>query len=269
MSETVQNAETKRAALKHPANLKAFEYRMLGLKAFVKWTKEGNEECRQLLLKAIETDPNFARAYGGLAWVYINGYRWGWSDLPRPAALEKAREYARKALELDPLDSFNHRAMAEVHMRSGELERALAQLERALEVNPNADRALTNLTDLLVFMGRNAEGLAAIKKAMRLNPHHPDWYYWTLGWAQYYNEQYREALVSMEKMANIPNRARLMLAAIYVRNNRMDDARATIAEFLKNEPDYKLEDDWNRSKHRNEWNKKRIFDDVRAAGMPG
>ena len=269
ISETVKSAEIKNAALKHPSSLKAFEYRMLALKAYVKWTKEGNEESRQFLLKALEIDPEYARAHGGLAWVYINGYRWGWSELSRPDALERAREHAKKALKLDPFDSFNHSAMAEVYNRSGDLEQALSQYQRANQVNPNDDRVLANMTDPLIFLGRNEEGLEAIQRAIRLNPHHPDWYYWSLGWAQYYNEQYEEALVTMKKMANIPNRARLILAAIYVRNNMMDEARATIAEFLKNDPDYKLADDWNRSKHRSEFNKKRVFDDVRAAGIPG
>ncbi len=40
---------------------------------------------------------NMARGYLGLAWVYISGYRWGWTDLDRNEALARANTLKRRS----------------------------------------------------------------------------------------------------------------------------------------------------------------------------
>lgn len=263
VSSAVERSERKRAILKNPSNLAAFEYRMLALNEFFKWTKVGNIKSREFLLKALEKDPNYARAYAALVWVYLRGYHSGWLDLPREEALEKAREYGQKALELDPHDSFNHRAMAQVFVESRDLERSLSQLKEAIKANPNDDKAYVGIADPLVYLGRNQEAVEAVKLAMRLNPHHQAWYHWQLAWAQYHAEDYEAALATLEKMSNPPNKARRVWAAIYLRLGRPAEASAMIAEFVKNEPTFDIATEYRQSRHRDPKNKQRFIDDMR------
>ncbi len=126
-------------------------------------------------------------------------------------------------------------------MQSGDLDQAVVEYDRAIELNPNSARVLADSVEALVYLGRAEEAISRTKAAIRLNPRHPDWYLWNLGWAQYFAEQYEDALASLKKMNKTPNGARRTLAPVLVRLGRLDEARAVIAEFVQNEPDYSLE----------------------------
>ncbi len=269
VAEKVELKERERVMQKHPASLEAYEYQLRGLEYLAERTREGNDLARQMLGRAVELDPDFASAYTYLAYVSLNGYRYGWTDLPPDAELARAQQMAQKALELAPHNFHAQSTMAYVHVQSGDLEQANPRYERALELNPNSANVLAESIEPLVYSGRPGDAIARLKKAMRLNPHHPDWFYWNLGWAQYYAEQYDEALASMKKMAKLPNMARRTLASIYVRLGRLDEAQAEIAELIKNEPSYTLERfrlDFLR-KFTDPADVERMAEDLRVAGL--
>jgi TolB-like protein/class 3 adenylate cyclase/Tfp pilus assembly protein PilF len=268
LEENIALAERERARSKPPHNLKAYEYRQLAHVHRLKLTKEDNERARQMSEKAIELDPNYADAYVGLTWVNINGFRWGWSNThSREESLQLALETAKKAVELGPFNSSSHWALAHVLMLSGELEQALAKYDQALELNPNSARLLADMAEPLVYTGRAEEAVALMNTAIRLNPRHPGWYWWNLGWAQYFTEQYEEALASLRRWSNPPNGIRRILAPILVRLGRLDEARAEIEEYLKIDPDFSIE-------HLNvyPWKYKEYFErmsaDLRTVGIP-
>jgi adenylate cyclase len=102
---------------------------------------------------------------------------------------------------------------------------------------------------------------------MRINPHYPDWYLWNLGWAQYFTGEYEEALASLKRMSNPPNGARRALAAVLVRLGRVEEARAVIAAFREQEPDFTLTTMENFS-FQNPTYLERWMEDLRTAGLP-
>jgi TolB-like protein/Tfp pilus assembly protein PilF len=268
LEENIDLTELERARSKPPQDLKAYEYVNLARAHRLKFTKEDNEQSLQMLGKAIELDPNYAEAYVGLTWTNINGYRWGWSDThSREESLQLALESANKSIELGPFNYRTHWALAKVLMLSGKLEQALAKHEYALELNPNSARLLADMAEPLVYAGRAEEAVALMKSAIRLNPRHPGWYWWNLGWAQYFAEQYEEALASLRRWSNPPNGIRRTLAPILVRLGRLDEARAEMKEYLKKDPDYSIE-------HLNvyPWKHKEYFErmseDLRTVGIP-
>ena len=57
----------QRAMRKPPANVKAYEYYLWGNLEYYGFSADHNVEANRLYTKAIELDPNFARAYAGLA----------------------------------------------------------------------------------------------------------------------------------------------------------------------------------------------------------
>ena len=264
LSERIQISQ------RQPTNLSAYEFWQLGQVAFHQWSREGNDEARQMYEKAIDADPEFARGYASLAWVYINGYRWGWTELKREDALKRARDLAHKAISFAPFDYSAHWTLANVHMQSGNQEQAIVEYQRAIELNPNAADVLVDGIEPLVYLGRAEEAVPQLKRAMRLNPFHPDWYWWSLGWAQYYSGAYEEALTSILQMNQMPNLARRTLAAVYVRLGRLDEAQAVIKTFLENSPDYTLEK-WQQNikgKFRNPADAEKMTEDLRKAGLP-
>ena len=271
LEENIDLAEREHAKSKPPQDLKAYEYVKIAKAHRLKFTKEDNERARQMCEKAIELDPSYAEAYVGLTWVNINGFRWGWSDThSREESLRLALETAKKSVELGPFNSRTHWALANVLMQSGKLEQALAKYDRALKLNPNSARMRADMAEPMVYAGRAEEAVSLVKTAIRLNPRHPGWYWWNLGWAQYYAEQYEEALSSLRRWTNPPNGLRRTLSPVLVRLGRLDEARAVIKEYLKNDPDYSLEilASTHVRRHKNKEYLERLTEDLRTAGIP-
>ncbi len=268
LKQNIDLAEYNRVQRKPTASLGAYELRKRGQALFFTFTRNGTEQAKRLYEKALALDPNYSEAYVGLAWVHINGYRWGWSEThSREESLGLALETARQAVEIDPFSHRAHQVLANATMQAGDLDKAVAEYDIAIKLNPNSARVLVDSIGPLVYLGRVEEAISRIKTAIRLNPRHPDWYLWNLGWAQYFAEQYEDALASMKKMNKMPNGARRTLAPVLVRLGRLDEARAVIAEFLKNEPDHSIEDmeviPFEHKEYLERWK-----EDLRKAGIP-
>jgi adenylate cyclase len=208
LAEEVQMAEGEHALRKHPRDLKAFEYVLSGRKLLRIINKESTEQARQMYEKAREIDPNDAGAYAGLAKVYNFAYRWRFLEsVSRETAVKLSCEMAQKAVALEPFWYRGHWALANCHMFREELDQSLIEYERALELNPNSSEVRAAVGEPLVYLGRAEEAIVRYKAAIRLNPHHPDWFLWQMGWAQYMVGQYEEALATIKRMNRMPNAA--------------------------------------------------------------
>ena len=73
-------AEVARLSAKDPNSFTAYDYLMRGWYEWYKFTREGNAAARDLFEQARKIDPNYARAYAGLAWTYADDYDYEWTD---------------------------------------------------------------------------------------------------------------------------------------------------------------------------------------------
>ena len=268
IAEEVQMAEGERALREHPNNLQAFEYVLRGRKLLRMIDKEATEQARQMYENARKIDPRYAEAYEGLAKVYNYAYRWRFLEsVSRETAVRIGCEMAQKAVALEPFWYRGHWVLANCHMFRRELDQSLAEYERALELNPNSSEVRAAVGEPLVYLGRAKEAIAGYKAAIRLNPHHPDWFLWQMGWAQYLAEQYENALSTINRMNKMPNAARRTLAPILVHLGRIEEARKVIAKYLEKNPDYTLKD-LSAFPFRHKEYLERWTGDLRAAGMP-
>ncbi|MFY2822443.1 adenylate/guanylate cyclase domain-containing protein [Ruegeria sp. MALMAid1280] len=268
LNENIDLAEYDRLEHQPTDNLSAYELFKRAQEQSFTFTKEGNILAMDLSAKAIELDPNFASAYIELAWAHNFGYRWGWTKTTsREESLALAFEMARKAIKLEPFNFKAHQVLASITVQSGDLEKAASLYDKAISLNPNSAQVLADSIDPLIYSGKADEAVDRMKAAMRLNPHHPDWYLWNLGWAQYFAEDYEGALASIEKMNGVPDRLRRTLAPILLRLGRDDQARTMMREFLVDNPDYDIEEakaaPFTDKEFHNRW-----LDDLRKLGVP-
>lgn len=119
--------------------------------------------------QAIRLDPNFARAYSGIAYAYRATGTFG-GGLPREK-FELAKNNVAKALELDP-------NLAEAYAVRGDLKHRTefnsAEAEKdllyAIELDPNNDLAHQIYADVLMETGRFEQALTEIETTLAINP---------------------------------------------------------------------------------------------------
>jgi adenylate cyclase len=193
-------SEESRLARQLTNSPEAYDYYIRALKEESFFTKEGNDESRRLLERALELDPAFAAAIGKLATAHTLAAETGWSPTPEKS-LETARLLAEKAVALDNDLPQAHWAVARVYSRKRlfDGERAIASLRKAIDLDPNYADGHAFLANIMVFVGRAEEALGHVETAMRLNPHFPFWYYYALGISQFMLTHYDAAVESFEK----------------------------------------------------------------------
>ena len=136
-------------------------------------TEEGIARAVHCFTEATKRDPNFARAYTGLADCLMVQENWGF--IPPAEAHERFRMYAKKALELDDSIAEAHVALASIRSSfEWDLAEAESELKRAIELNPNYARAHQMYGyGVLGPQGRLDEAIRELKEAERLDPLSP------------------------------------------------------------------------------------------------
>ncbi len=148
--------------------------------------------------RAIDLDPNYARAYAELGTLFAVRFENDWTVL-RDADKEKALYFAEKAAALDPDLWLAHYSLGRLHSIIGNLEEAESHLERAMSLQPHNEDARAYFGILKNFQG-DAEGAVAIlEPALASHPDPPYWYFLGLGNALFNTGQYEQAATALNK----------------------------------------------------------------------
>jgi eukaryotic-like serine/threonine-protein kinase len=154
-----------------PANGDAHELYLRGLYFSNKSSEEELRKAFALFQQALAEDPNMARAWTGIAKVWL----WLADEYVTPlegyAAMEDA---AKKALALNPDDAEAHCYLGEARwFLNWDPASAEAESERALAIDPNSASAHVLLALLQPARGDCAAGIAHILAAEELDPLSP------------------------------------------------------------------------------------------------
>ena len=262
----LEKSARKRSTESSANNLTAYDYYLQGRHHFYQHGDVGFEAAEALYEKAIELDPDFARAYSALAWLHFLRFK-----LFRTESFENIRQktldLALQSVRLDPDDYRAHWVLGGLYVHEGKHAQSLAEFDRALHINPNDANLLAFSTQVLLYCGRTEEALERCERAISLNPNCPDWYFWMLGNSHFHLGQYQEALDAFERMT-APQHARRLVAATYAHLDRLEDARFEAREFLKIVPNFSIKD-WARTEPYTDPNElARYVDGLRKAGLP-
>ena len=137
---------------------KAYDFFLRGQSYFAKHSLETNVYARQMFGKALEVDPEFGRAWAGLAYTYaLDFLYYNTSNVNRDEALRTSH----KALELAPDLAEAHVAAGIAHCMVQEYKEADAGFEKAIELDP------ANY-DAWYFYGRSKVHEGDLKHALKL-----------------------------------------------------------------------------------------------------
>ncbi len=262
--------ESQRLARKQTENLEAYDFWSRGREALAHMTAEENVEARRMFLRAIEIDPGFARAYGGIANTYSIEVELGWARSSPDEAIANSLTYGQRAVSLDESLPEARWALARAYAWHRQPERALAEIEQAVRANPSYADGRAYYAILLAYNGRAREGLRNIEQAMRINPQYPFWYRHNLGVVEFMLGEYARAAGHLkEALERNPNwqPSRQILVAAYGHLGRVDDAQWEIRELRAAGSDMSLALIRERTPFRSSADLTRLLDGLRKAGV--
>jgi adenylate cyclase len=147
-------------------NVDAYTYYLRGRDFLYRYSKRYFELARRMFVKAIELDPNYARAYAGIADCDAFLYMVYQADVP----LEGILETAAKALSLDNNLAEAHTARGVVLSAARDFEQANAEFERALTLDPNSFEAHFLYARPAFQQGKIARAVELLERATEINP---------------------------------------------------------------------------------------------------
>jgi serine/threonine protein kinase/Tfp pilus assembly protein PilF len=157
--QVVLSDAEKRAIQKVPTtDVEAYDYYLRGRKFFYQFRKRSLQHARQMFARAIESDPEYALAYAGVAdscsflYMYFDSSK---------ANLAQADEASRTALQLDPDLAEAHAARGLAFSLGGGFAEAAVEFERAIELNPK-------LFEAYYFFARTCFRQGKLEDAVRL-----------------------------------------------------------------------------------------------------
>lgn len=219
------------ARRKSPESLATYELTLRGLALLRRGTPQADEEARGLFRRALELDPDHARAYAGLSLSYFN--EWScqfWDKFQEHGRL--AYQYAHRALELDDLDAMLHVVIGRIHLYHRRFEQASWYFDRALALCPNDAENLIQLSLCQAYLGHPETGMELAQTAMRLNPYHPSYYHGYAALSYFLDRQFEKALEIGGKsgeapIVDIPAFTGVALAHL----DRIDEAREHMSAY--------------------------------------
>ena len=222
--------EAARALSKKPTeNPEAHRLYLLGRYEFGKYTQAGWTSSIRYYEQALKLDPNYALAYCGLAdtYAYMGGV-----VMPSKEAVVKEKEFAQRAIQLDPELAEAHLSLACALGGAFDWRNAQVEFDRAIELNPNLAWAYEIYAWFLGGLGRLDEAIAKDKKAIELDPLN-SFFQSALAYYLYYARRYDDAIVQIRRTLELDPASTLARHLLGCCLLWKGDTAGAIAEFQR------------------------------------
>jgi adenylate cyclase len=134
------------------------------------WIGKEADQAYALCEQALAVDPNNVRALVQSGWKFFALGGFG-DSRDRKGDLERADEFASKALALDPDSTWPHALKGDILRFQGRNLEAVAEHERALALDPSNVQAAADLGFDYGMLGRSEKSLEYLDGAIRASPH--------------------------------------------------------------------------------------------------
>ena len=190
------DSEKKILEKKPTQNTEAYSNFLRGRELLREDTEASVRQALSLFEKAIELDPNFAKAYVGVAechqFLGTGGYE------SRDVLVSTVKPSLDHAINLDPELPEAHASLAYMHFSEDDVPGTEVEARRALELNPNLPEPYSWLSEVAALRGDLEETVRMNEAAYRLDPVRPTNIY-GVGTAYLWVGREREALEHWKK----------------------------------------------------------------------
>jgi adenylate cyclase len=234
--------KNKRDESQQKIDPKAYDFFLRGLSYFAKNTTQDNVYARQMFNQAIEIEPEFGRAWAGVA--YTHGFEYMYFNASN-VNLNEAKRTSERALELAPELASSHVSAGIAHCMSQDYKESEVEFEQAIKLDPKDYEAW-------YFFGRAKVQEGDLGRALKLFDHaakvRPEDFQSVLLQAQLYislgqegkaMEVTRKGIERVRAVLELnpdDNRARNMGAFALLRLGEAEEAKEWMSTSMKNAP---------------------------------
>jgi tetratricopeptide (TPR) repeat protein len=239
---SLRRAEVERVKRKRPENLDAYDLLLRAI-SFDMAMPEGVAKAMPVLERALELEPDYARAHGHLSMCYHSLYlRGGLREKHRLAAIRHA--HAAIASGQDDSTALTLAGFA-IGMDEHDRAAAAQAFDAALALSPSS--AFTYLIGSVVF-GWGGDAERAIDwgaRALRLSPFDP-WNWFSchgIALGHFSRAQYQEAVAAARKAIQFNpgfSMSHMLLAAALAKSGQLEEAKGAASRVLALQPMYKF-----------------------------
>lgn len=271
LSVRLRGDEHERLHRVHTHNLNAYELYVRAKATPYPPIPERIDDAREMFEQVIEMDPEFAGGYAGVSWMLGFTAMFGHFDVSETAA--RAEALALKAVELDDSFGWSYVALCLARLLQGRHEEAITAIDEAVARQPNDADAHAYRGLVVALAGHPKLGLESVERAIRLNPQFNNGPYFNLrSCMKLLMEDFDGAAQSFEensaRRGPVGPPALAWAAAAYWALGKRDDAERQTELLATRFPAFRLEN-WNFLKLiRSPEDRRRIRDQMRAAGLP-
>ena len=221
-----------------PEDLSAYECVLLSYWFYENFEPDRHRRARDCLQNAVKTEPGYSLGWSRLAFAHIESKKY--SIDTRDDWAEESWWAAQKAIDVDPQNPDAYYAMAIRSQMVGEERDVFTEYARkAIALNPNDSFVLADLGTWMAYAGEWETGKDWVTRAKALNPKHQSW--WNFIWQLHaylegdYDESIRQA-----RIVNLSGNymVQAALTAAYAMAGDQEKAQETLAHTLELKPDY-------------------------------
>jgi len=159
--------QIKRDDRQQQVDPKAYDFFLRGLSYFAKHTTQDNVYARQMFNQAIEIEPEFGRAWAGVA--YTHGFEYMYFNASN-VNLHEAIRTSNRALELAPELASSHVSAGIAHCMSQDYKESEAEFEKAIGLDPKDYEAWYFFGRAKVHEGDLGRALKLFDRAAKVRP---------------------------------------------------------------------------------------------------
>jgi TolB-like protein len=163
--------EQRHLASRETSSIAAYDAFLKGMDGLSRTSANQTARALSYFEKAIEIDPNYGRAYAGLAIAYDDARRMGmWEHLG--ISFQENSLFVHHYLNLGMKNptSFARVIYGTNLALERRFEEAITEIEQAIILDPNDSRSNWMMSGVLTWGGRPQEGVEHAEKALRIDP---------------------------------------------------------------------------------------------------
>ena len=219
---------------RYTTNPKAYGLYLKGRYAWNKRTQDGVHEAIRYFEQAIAEDRNYPLAYAGLSDSYA--LHVDYRNVPVHDGLERAKAYARKAIELDDSVAEAHASLAWcLFIYDWDWDASALEFRRAIELDPRYASAHQWYASLLASQGKSDESVLEAQRAMELDATSVS-VRRSVAWVNYYARRYDQARYHAQRaiaMNPTAEESYRVLGLTLAQSGELDEAERVMREAVE------------------------------------